>query len=124
MKKIILFALIILILTACSGTPSTSPDSGIEGQVFIGPMCPVVQEGESCPDRPYQTTLVVASPNGDEVVQFETDEEGRFKIPLEPGSYILVPMSENMIPFAAEQPFTVAEGKYTELSVTFDSGIR
>lgn len=126
MKKltIILILLSLVFLTACSAKSSTTPDSGVEGQVLIGPVCPVEQQGETCPDRPYQATLTVNTPKGEKIVQIETDEEGKFKIPLEPGSYILVPESTDMIPFASEQPFTVAEGKYTQLTVAFDSGIR
>jgi len=126
MKKIpfILIILMLAVLTACSANSSTTPDSGVEGQVLIGPVCPVEQPGDTCPDRPYQATLTVNNPQGEKVVQIETDEEGKFKITLEPGSYVLVPESTDMIPFASEQPFTVAEGKYTQLTVAFDSGIR
>src|SRR5215207_181791 len=126
MKKIpfILMLLMLAILTACSASSSTTPESGVEGQVLIGPVCPVEQQGETCPDRPYQATLTVNNPKGEKIVQIETDEDGKFKIPLEPGSYVLVPESIDMIPFASEQPFTVAEGKYTQLTVAFDSGIR
>jgi len=126
MKKIpfILMLLMLAILTACSASSSTTPESGVEGQVLIGPVCPVEQQGETCPDRPYQATLTVNNPKGEKIVQIETDEDGKFKIPLEPGNYILVPESTDMIPFASEQAFTVTEGKYTQLTVAFDSGIR
>jgi len=54
--------LMILFLSTCS-IDSTPTDSGIEGQVLIGPMCPAVQEGQECPDQPYQASLTVNSPN-------------------------------------------------------------
>jgi hypothetical protein len=122
----ILILLILTVVTACSGTSSTTPDSGVEGQVVIGPVCPVIQQGgENCIDRPYQATLTINDPNGRKIVQIEADEDGRFKIPLEPGNYILVPESKGLlIPFASQQPFTVAEGKYTQLTIAYDSGIR
>ena len=69
--------------------------------MLIGPVCPVEQQGETCPDRPYQATLTVNNPKGEKIVQIETDEEGKFKIPLKPGNYILVPESIDMIPFAS-----------------------
>ena len=126
MKKlpVILIILVLAVLTACSTKSSTTPDSGVEGQVLIGPVCPVEQQGETCSDRPYQATLTVNNPKGEKIVQIETDEDGKFKIPLEPGNYILVPESIDMIPFASEQPFTVAKGEYTQLTIAFDSGIR
>ncbi|MEP7137599.1 MAG: carboxypeptidase-like regulatory domain-containing protein, partial [Chloroflexota bacterium] len=107
----------------CSAPPASS-DSGIEGQVFIGPNCPVVQVGQECPDQPYQATLTVNNSNGRKIVQIQTDVEGRFKIPLDPGKYILHPESPNVMPSAGEQTFTVEAGKFTQVTVNYDSGIR
>ena len=121
-RKIVL--LLLLFLAACSTTTPAPINSGIEGQVFIGPTCPVIREGESCPDQPYQAVLTVNSLGGKRIAQIQTDEEGRFKIPLEPGDYILHPESPNVMPYAQEQTVTVEEGKFTEITVTYDSGIR
>jgi len=103
---------------------ATPADSGIEGQVLIGPMCPVVQVGQECPDQPYQATLTVNGPDGRKIVQFQSDAQGRFKIPLAPGDYILHPESPNGIPSAGEQSFRVEAGKFTQMVVNYDSGIR
>jgi hypothetical protein len=121
-KQILLLA--VLSLTACSSANPTPTDSGVEGQVFIGPMCPVVQVGQECPDQPYQATLTVNSPTGERIVQIQTENDGSFKIPLAPGEYILHPESPNVMPFAQEQPFTVEAEKFTQVIVNYDSGIR
>ncbi len=123
MKLQFITGILILLLATCSAEPA-STTSGVEGQVFIGPACPVMQVGQECPDRPYQTTLTVNNSNGREIVKVQTDSEGRFKIPLEPGEYILRPESPNVMPFAAEQNFTVVSGRFTQITVTYDSGIR
>lgn len=123
MKYYILLAVLIFSLAACAA-PQTPTDSGVEGQVFVGPMCPVVQEGQECPDQPYQAALTVLSPNGREIVQVQTDEQGRFKIPLAPGEYILHPESPDVLPFASDQNFVVEAGKFTQVVVNYDSGIR
>jgi len=123
MKFKFILGILILILATCSTKPQTA-DSGIEGQVFIGPNCPVVQVGEECPDQPYQAVLTVNSLQGKRVVQIQTDEEGRFRIPLEPGDYVLHPESPNTLPFAGEQTVTVEEGNFTQVIVNYDSGIR
>ena len=119
-----IFVLFALVLSACTSINPTLTDSGVKGQVVVGPMCPVVQEGQECPDQPYQATLTVNNPNGKKIVQVQTDAEGRFKIPLEPGEYILHPESPNVMPFASEQAVTVQAGKFTEVTVNYDSGIR
>lgn len=124
MKIQFVIGVLILFLATCSAQPATPTDSGIEGQVFIGPVCPVVQVGQECPDAPYQAVLSVNSPEGVRIAQVQTDREGRFRIPLGPGKYILHPESENVYPFAGELTFTVEEGKFTQVIVNYDSGIR
>ncbi len=123
MKLQFITGVLILLLATCSTQPVSS-ESGVEGQVFIGPVCPVVQEGQECPDQPYQATLTVNNSNGREIVKIQTDEQGRFKIPLEPGEYILHPESPNALPFAVEQTFMVEAGRFTQVIVSYDSGIR
>ena len=123
MRTQFLIGLSIIFLATCSA-PATPTDSGIEGQVFIGPMCPVVQEGQECPDQPYQATLTVTSLEGGKIVKVQTDGAGRFKIPLAPGQYILHPESPNGLPFASEQTFIVEQSKFTFVIVNYDSGIR
>ena len=124
MKVKFLIGVLILVLATYSVHNPTPRESGIEGQVVIGPMCSVVQPGQACPDGPYQTTLTVNSLSGRRIAQFQTDETGRFKIPLEPGEYILHPESPNGFPVASDQTFAVEAGKYTQLTVNYDSGIR
>jgi len=121
-KRILI--LVVVALAACTSVNPTPTDSGVEGQVLIGPMCPVVQVGQECPDQPYQATLTVNSPTGERIVQVQTEKDGTFKIPLAPGEYILHPESPNVMPFASEQPFVVEEGKFTQVTVNYDSGIR
>ena len=123
MKIQFVIGILILLLATCSVKPAPA-NSGVEGQVFIGPVCPVMQEGQACPDQPYQATLTVNSPDGKKIAQVEADDMGRFKIPLGPGEYILHPESPNVMPVAGEQTFTVEAGAFTQVIVNYDSGIR
>ena len=84
----------------------------------------MVQEGQECPDQPYQAVLSVTSPKGERIAQVQADEEGRFRIPLAPGEYILHPESPNQLPFADDQTVIVEDGKFTQVVVNYDSGIR
>jgi hypothetical protein len=99
--------------------------SGIQGQVLIGPTCPgpVPAEGTACPDKPYQTTVTILDQNHQPVKQIRTDEQGRFKVDLPPGTYILQPEKKGL-PSAGEQTIEVQSGQYTQTTITYDSGIR
>ena len=119
-----LIGILILVLATCSIYSPTPRGSGIEGQVLLGPMCPVVQQGQDCPDQPYQATLTLFSRNGVQVTQIQSDAQGRFQVSLVPGEYILHPESPNGLPFASDQSFVVETGRYTQITVHYDSGIR
>jgi hypothetical protein len=120
----LLVGVLILVLATCSIYSPTPRGSGIEGQVLLGPMCPVVEPGQECPDQPYQATLTVKSPDGQKIMQFQSDAQGRFQVSLVPGEYILHPESPNGIPFAGDQSFIVETGRYTQIIIHYDSGIR
>ena len=106
--------------------PTPDSSSGIYGRVTIGPMCPVVRIGEACPDQPYQATLNIVTASGDKVAHILTNANGNFRISLTPGDYILQPRTpqNKPMPIAREQQFSVTAGRFTELLVTYDSGIR
>jgi hypothetical protein len=116
-----LIGVLILILATYSARNPTPRENGIEGQVVIGPMCSV---GQACPDQPHQATLTLNSLNSSRIVQFQTDAGGRFKVPLEPGEYILHPESPNGLPFVSDQSFIVEADQYTQIIVRYDSSIR
>src|SRR5688500_17765494 len=101
--------LFVVLLTACLPTPEPL-DSGIEGIVTIGPMCPAMQEDVPCPDQPYQATMTVLTTSGKILIEFQTGESGRFQVGLAPGEYVLHPEPRDSISFAADVLFTVKEG--------------
>jgi len=119
-----LIGVAILLLATCSLYNPTPRGSGVQGQVLIGPTCAVVQQGQACPDQPYQATLTVNSSSGVRITQVQTDAQGHFRIPLVPGQYVLHPESPNGVPFASDQSFSVVTGQYTQVTVNYDSGIR
>ena len=129
MRKVSVLILSMFLFAACASqvnAPAGPLNSGIKGQVLIGPSCPVVQVDVPCPDQPYQAKLVVLNLNGQEVTRFSSDAEGRFEVQLPPGDYILHPdqPAGRPIPSAADVPFTVISNEFTNIILTFDSGIR
>ena len=124
MKKLLCLISILLFLAGCASMPTATIDSGIEGRVWIGPTCPVVQIDNPCPDKPYQASLTVLTPNGKKIASFQTEADGTFHLSLAQGEYVLRPESPGGIPHAPEQTFSVLPGQITPLTVTYDSGIR
>jgi hypothetical protein len=58
------------------------------------------------------------------ITQFDTEEEGYFKINLLPGTYILRPESGDPLPYAPDQTVVVKDAQYTPVSIQYDTGIR
>lgn len=128
-RKVYVLILSMFLFAACASqvnAPHKSITSGIRGQVLIGPSCPVAQVDNPCPDQPYQTTLSVLTLDGQEVTRFSSDAEGKFEVNLPPGDYVLHPdlPAGRPIPSALDVPFTVIPNEFTNIIVTYDSGIR
>jgi hypothetical protein len=97
---------------------------GIEGEVIIRPLSPIERPG-MVNYRPYQATVTVLDQKGQIVTEFQSGSDGRFRINLEPGTYLLRPKSPSRsLPRAPQQTVTVPESKFTHVSITYDSGIR
>lgn len=102
----------------------TDAAQGIEGVALRGPICPVATDEPDCADRPHQAWMVVQDGVGRRVVRFRTGEDGRFRVGLAPGAYRLVPESGDPFPVASDQEVEVRAGAFTQVVVSFDTGIR
>jgi hypothetical protein len=107
-----------------TSTSAPTSASGIMGQVRIGPTCPVVQADSPCPDRPFQATITVLDHNRNQVTQVQSDAQGKFRVAVPPGDYVLVPEQPDRVTRADEQTVTVVSGQFTQVTITYDSGIR
>lgn len=114
-----------LLLAACA-RPTPVPDSGVAGRVWVGPTCPVVQEGAECPDQPLEADLEVAGSSGRIVARVRSASDGSYRIPLAPGTYVLTPLTpgDAGLPSAPPLPIEVTAGAWLALDVHYDSGIR
>jgi hypothetical protein len=101
-------------------------DSGIRGIVLIGPQCPVVREGEDCPDKPFQAIIGIRDAAGRAIASTASGVDGRFEIALPAGTYLLVarPPTDTTIPAPVEISVVVEPSRFTEIVVSMDSGIR
>jgi len=112
------------VLPSATVLPTTPPTSGIEGLVTIGPTCPVETVTSPCPDKLFQATIIVLDPSGREVAKVQSDAQGKFRVTLSPGTYTLRPEAPGGLTRAGEQTVTVTSGHFTQVSISYDSGIR
>lgn len=133
----VIIALVVLVViggyfqylkTHRSPAPTPAPGvsgSGIMGRVMVGPTCPVVREGDtSCDDRPYQGDFIVKDATTLRVVsRFSTNLYGYFSVSLDPGTYRIESVQRIGI---SQQSHTVIvrSGVITQVTLTFDTGIR
>ncbi|MBN2385803.1 MAG: hypothetical protein JXB85_02200 [Anaerolineales bacterium] len=123
--KIYLFVLLVVLLVAAVVLLlNRGPQTGITGQALLLE-CSGDQVLTDCFEQnPYQATFAILDNNLEEVKRFTTDSDGNFTISLEPGFYILQPVVTGPYPIGLPQEFQVLQGRLTELTVAFDSGIR
>ena len=126
MRPLVLWLL--LAPVALVGCTSPPPTGGVEGTVWIGPTCPVVQNppDPECDDRRFETPLVLVRAGTDEVAgRFSSDANGTFLVPAHPDTYeIRRPPDAGQPPSCHAGPFQVEADRYTHVTVTCDSGIR
>ena len=117
---------ILLVLAACESGDALGPGAaqGIDGLALVGPQCPVETSEDPCPDLPHQAWIDVLKADGEFVTRVQSDNDGRFRVGLRPGSYVLDPESGNPFPVASEMDVRVQEGLFTQVTVHFDTGIR
>jgi len=89
--------------------------------------CPVEIEASPCPQRPLSARITIAlAGTGAVVTTVVSDAEGRFRVGLSPGSYVLNAVNLTGAPYPRSSPVDVVvySGSYTSVTVSFDSGIQ
>lgn len=117
-----------VVAVGCGSTPGSGapPASGIEGTTVVDVGCPVVRGTSGCPLRPLRARIVVVRGYSDVVAQVDSGADGRFRIPLDPGAYVLRPdnLASAPVPSARPMEVTVRAGAFARVVVRFDSGVR
>jgi hypothetical protein len=101
-------------------------DSGASGVVTIGPTCPVERPGDpNCGDRPYAAALKVLRARDHRYLkQFSSRSDGRFRVHLLRGRYLIEKSKPGSLPSLAPVAVTVQSHRFTRIAIRFDSGIR
>jgi hypothetical protein len=113
-----------------TGVPTPKPPAtgtGIAGVTVVDPVCPVQRADRPCPPRPVSARLAVldATTNAS-VITVDSDAHGQFSVALRPGRYLLRGISVGGSPPHSPTLVSVSveAGRYTTLTVRFDTGIR
>jgi hypothetical protein len=125
-RLLVLVLALVAAVAACGAAARPPTDSGVRGRVFIGPLCPVVQEGVPCPDAPFEASIRIRRESGKAVKTVRSGKDGRFRVNLAPGRYVLEPLSPNegAPPYAAPAAVRVRAHAFTRVTISYDSGIR
>ena len=118
-------AFIALFSVTASAEPSAPGSSGIEGMILVSPTRPgpIRKDAEPNVAAVPNTQFVVKAADAT-VATFTTDGEGRFKVTLPPGHYII--MREGAASGIGRWRFEadVVAGQMTRINWTADSGMR
>ena len=98
-------------------------EAGISGQITIRPVRPHVTLGTTNL-APYEATVQVLDASGQPVTTFRSDAAGNFRVTLPPGQYVLRPQSPGLYPRASQQTVVVSPNGFTQVLITYDSGMR
>lgn len=118
-------AILVLLFVVCSSAMAETPATGLEGVISISP----AHGGPArigVPDsRPYANVDFVVKKEGNIIASFKTDDQGRFRILLAPGHYV-ISMKESKSGIGRRGPFEVdiVEGQIKQVEWTCDSGMR
>jgi len=116
-----------LVLVACSG--GTVGSGILEGNVTIGPICPVEQPGSPCPVpcEVYQArNVMIYDNNGTKLVEkVDLDCNGHYWVELKSGVYT-VDINHSGIGHVSGVPkeLEIRPGQTIELNIDIDTGIR
>ena len=124
-------ALAVSFLAGCGEQRAeTTPDrSGVAGLVHLGPQCPVETQDHPCPDEPAAGSKVTVAKQlpgeayaaGEVVARTTTDADGRFRVAVAPGEYVVTAdagMSCELM------DVRVHAGAYSRVDIPCDTGIR
>jgi hypothetical protein len=117
-------------MASCSNTTTVDQLSGIQGRVTSSPTCPVetVPPALECEPAPLVATLEVRDEDGNTLVRVTSGRDGRYRVALDPGQYLL-----HALPVSAPASFpwpprpvevSVRDRAWNTIDLDYDTGIR
>ncbi|MDD1652063.1 MAG: carboxypeptidase-like regulatory domain-containing protein [Methanomicrobiales archaeon] len=125
---LVLLAVLLATVAGCTGGPGTGKAT-LQGQVTIGPLCPVERPDRPClptPETYVARKVVVFRPDGATVVTtVPLNQTGYYRVNLDPGTYV-VDINHAGIDRSPDVPRTVIldRGETVTLDIAIDTGLR
>ncbi len=130
LKRFLIVFLLGVFISACAPIPQTQATGTLRGHVTIGPLVPVLREGEPeptpAPEVYAARQIVVYKPDGEtEVARAEINAQGNYEVSLPVGVYV-VDINRGGIDHATGLPqeVEIKADEITTLDVVIDTGIR
>jgi len=121
-------AILLVAGAGCTGGPVT-PKGTLQGQVTIGPICPVERPDRPCLPTPEtyaaRKVLVLSSDGANLVATVPLNQTGSYRVELDPGTYV-VDINRAGIDRSPDVPrtITLTAGETVTLDIDIDTGIR
>jgi hypothetical protein len=121
-------AVLLAVGAGCTGEPADTKGT-LQGQVTIGPICPVERPDQPClptPEAYAARKVLVFGPDGTTLAETgPLNRTGYYRVQLDPGTYV-VDINHVGIDRSSDVPrtITVAGGETTTLDISIDTGIR
>lgn len=128
-RRFVLLAML-LGLAGCGSAVARAPDSGLSGRVLAGPTCPVerVPPQPGCAPRPVVATLRIRRLGSRTAARsVRSASDGRVRVRLAPGAYTVQALPRAGSPFPrppSPSRVQIRPGRFTVITITYDTGIR
>lgn len=112
-------------VAACGAqSPGSTSGSGLYGSVRVSPSSPVCLAGKACSKPAHGFKLVFSG--GGRTVTAKTDAQGRYRVRLAGGRYLVLAAGMTQLPKRGLQPgaVTVPDARFARRDFVFDPGIR
>jgi len=106
-----------------------APKGTLQGQVTIGPICPVERPDQPCTPTPEtyaaRKVLVLSADGATRIATVSLNQTGYYRVDLDPGTYV-VDINRGGIDRSPDVPrtITLATGETVTLDIDIDTGIR
>ena len=125
---VLALALFLAVGAGCMAGPA-SPKGTLQGQVTIGPICPVERPDQPCNPTPEayaaRKVVILSSEGGSLIATVSLNQTGYYRVDLDPGTYV-VDINRGGIDRSPDVPrtITLADGETVTLDIDIDTGIR